>query len=136
MRLFALMFSLFALIALSQPAQAGRIVPLVNPDPVALPAGLSEEAMVKDLKRALLGRGWEVEAERPGEIDAILRLRDHVAKIRIAYTASDVRIAYVDSTNLDYKNKKGTPHIHRNYLSWIDNIVRDFRTNLQLTLAE
>lgn len=135
MRLSALLFSLFALVALSQPVQAGRIVPLVDPEPVALPAGLAEDAMLKDLKRALLGRGWQVEAERPGEIDAILRLRDHVAKIRIAYTASEVRIAYVDSTNLDYK-KKGTPHIHRNYLSWIDNIIRDFRTNLQLTLAE
>lgn len=136
MRLLALLFSLFALVALSQPAQAGRNVPLVNPDPVALPAGLSEEAMLKDLKRALIGRGWEVEAERPGEIDAVLRLRDHVASIRIAYTASDVRIAYVDSVNLDYKNRKGTPYIHRNYLSWIDNVIRDFRTNLQLTLAE
>lgn len=136
MRLSALLLSLFALFALSQPAHAGRIVPLVNPDPVALPAGLSEEAMVKDLKRALIGRGWEVEAERAGEIDAVLHLRDHVAKIRLTYTASDVRIVYVDSTNLDYRNRKGTPYIHRNYLSWIDNIVRDFRTNLHLTLAE
>jgi hypothetical protein len=135
-RLSALLLSLFALIALSQPVQAGRMAALVNPDPVTLPAGLSEEAMLKDLKRALLGRGWQVEAERPGEVDAILRLRDHVAKIRIAYTASDVRIAYVDSTNLDYKTKKGKPFIHRNYLSWVDNIIRDFRTNLQLTQAE
>lgn len=67
MRLFALLFSLFALAALSQPVQAGRIVPLVDPEPVV---------------------------------------------------------------------EKGTPYIHRNDLSWIDTIMRDVRTNVQLTRAE
>ena len=109
---------------------------LVDPAPVAVPAGLEGERVVKDIKRTLAGRGWEVTGEQPGQIDARLHLRDHVAVIKVTYDASDVRFAYVDSTNLDYKEKRGQRYIHGNYLGWIQYLRTDLATNMQLSLAD
>ena len=113
-----------------------RSAPLVDPDPVAVPAGLAQAQLVKDIKRTLLGRGWAITAEQPGRIDSTLNLREHVARIRVTYDAGQVRFAYVDSSNLDFAMKKGKPHIHGNYLGWIGYLVSDLSTNLQLSAAE
>ena len=115
---------------------SARNAELVNPPPVAVPANISQEQVLKDIKRALAGRGWVVALEQPGHIESTLNLRDHVARIDIKYDAREVRIAYIDSRNLDYKMRKGKASIHRNYLSWIDNIARDMATNMQLSAAE
>ncbi len=118
-------------------AAAARKADLVDPAPLAVPAGLSDAQVTKDIKRALVGRGWVVAFEEPGHIESTLRLRDHVARIDITYDTATIKIAYVMSTNLDYKKKKdGSAVIHGNYLSWIDNIVKDMDTNLKLTAAE
>lgn len=135
MRFSAIVLSVLSLLAFSGAVQA-RQAPLVDPDPVAIPAGLSQEKAVKDIKRALIGRGWIITAERPGEIDSTLNLRTHTAKIRVTWDAQTVRIAYVDSVDLDYKERKGKRFIHPNYLGWISNIAKDMGTNLQLSAIE
>lgn len=124
--------ALAAAVAFSAPVQA-RSAPLVDPDPVAIPANLGADKVAKDIKRTLAGRGWSVTAEQPGQIDSTLNLRTHVARIRISYDAKQVRFAYVDSSDLDYKLKNGKPYIHRNYLGWIAYLVSDLSTNLQLS---
>jgi len=126
------MFALLALFAFSGEAQAGR-APLVDPEPVAIPTGLSAEQVAADIKRALVGRGWEVVAEQPGQIDSTLHLREHVATISVSYDDRQVRFAYVDSSNLDYRVKRGEPQIHSNYLGWIGYLVDDLATNLQVS---
>jgi hypothetical protein len=133
MRLSAVVLSVFALLAFSGTVQAGRTAPLVDPAPVSVPAGTTEESLVKDIKRALLGRGWTITAERPGEIDSTLFIRDHEAKIRITYDLQSVRFAYVDSKNLNYKTTRKGAVIHGNYLGWMLNLTRDLGTNLQLS---
>ena len=110
-----------------------RKAELVDPAPIAIPAGLTPSQVTKEIKRALVGRGWEITTEQPGEIDSTLHLREHVARIKVAYDASQVRIAYVDSTNLDYTDKRGTRYIHPNYLGWIGFLVNDIGTNLKVT---
>jgi hypothetical protein len=126
-----------ALAALSVFAFAGlvhaRSAPLIDPDPVAIPAGMSQEQVVKDIKRALIGRGWSVTTEQPGEIQSTLNLRDHVARIKVSYDAQQVRLAYMDSSNLDYKLKRGKPVIHGNYLGWIGFLVNDLNTNFTVS---
>ncbi len=135
MRFSAIVLSVLSLLAFSGAVQA-RQAPLVDPDPVAIPAGLSQEKAVKDIKRALIGRGWTVTAERPGEIESTLNLRTHTAKILVTWDATAVRIAYVSSVDLDYKERKGKRFIHSNYLGWISNIVKDMGTNMQLSAIE
>ncbi len=132
MRQLRLLFTLLVLFTAAGAVQARSAV-LVDPDPVAVPAGLSQEQVAKDIKRALIGRGWAVTAEQPGEIDATLNLRDHVARIKLAYDARQVRIAYVDSSNLEHRIKRGKPYIHSNYLGWIGFLVNDLSANLQVS---
>jgi hypothetical protein len=134
-RFSAILLSVLALFAFSGAVQA-RQAPLTDPAPVSIPAGMSQDKVIKDIKRALIGRGWEVSAERPGEIDSTLHLRDHVAQIRVTWDAQTIRIAYVDSKNLNYKVKRGKKFIHPNYLGWVSNVAKDINTNLQLSAVD
>jgi len=135
MQMMSAALALAAAVAFEAPVQA-RSAPLIDPDPVAVPANVGAEKVAKDIKRALAGRGWSVTAEQPGQIDSTLNLRSHVARIRVTYDAQQVRFAYVDSRDLDYKLKHGKPYIHRNYLGWIGYLVSDLSTNLQLSAQD
>jgi hypothetical protein len=110
----------------------GRQVPLVDPDPVAVPAGLKIEQVTKAIKAGLVGRTWDVTSEEPGHIVSTLKLREHMAKIDIVYDLQTIRIKYLDSGDLMYAEKKGQRVIHRNYLAWIQNLVGDISRNLTL----
>lgn len=109
---------------------------LRDPDPVAIPQGLSSQDVARAIKLALTGRTWVVSKEQPGRIDATLNLRAHVARIVITCDASQVTVAYVSSDNLDYKEKKGKRTIHKNYLSWVANVLSDRSRNLQSASME
>lgn len=110
-----------------------RAVALANPDPIAIPANVPAEQIAKDIKRAMINRGWTVSAESDGRIDATLNLRAHVARVAITWDGKQVAIGYVSSENLKYEEKKGQPLIHKNYLSWVNNLASDISANLQLS---
>ena len=135
MRCLSTLLAVLSLFAFAGAAHA-RSGELVDPDPVAIPANLDQGKVAKDIKRALIGRGWAVTAEHPGQIDSTLHLRDHVARIRVSYDDRQVRFAYIDSSNLDYREKKGRRYIHRNYLGWIGYLVGDLSTNMQVSATE
>lgn len=109
-----------------------RQVPLENPEPIAVPAGLTDAKIARSIKAALVGRQWVVSEEQPGKIIATLNLRSHMAKIDIGYDSSQVRIQYLDSKELMHGEKKGVTVIHRNYLSWVQNLVTDISRNMIL----
>jgi hypothetical protein len=109
-----------------------RQVPLTDPEPVAVPAGLTAEQVAKAIKVSLIGRTWAVTQEEPGHIVSTLHLREHMAKIDIAYDLQTIKIRYLDSGELMYAQKKGQRVIHRNYLSWIQNLVNDLNRSLTL----
>ncbi|MCE5233738.1 MAG: hypothetical protein ABFC67_10290 [Mizugakiibacter sp.] len=123
---------LLLLVPLLALTMAFRQAPLVNPDPIHVPAGLTDAQVAKAISSALIGRGWSVTAEKAGETDASLHLREHVARIAITYDASAVQVKYVDSENLKYEMKDGKPYIHKNYLGWIEYLVQDINRSLQL----
>ena len=107
---------------------------LVNPEPIPVPAGLSEKAVSQAVRVGVAKRGWIVTTQDPGYLEATLHLRSHMAKIGVTYDTQSVRINYLESTNLDYVVKKDGAHIHGNYLKWVENVVRDI--SVQLNLAE
>ena len=109
-----------------------RQVPLTDPDPIAIPAGLKIDQVTKAIKAALVGRTWAVTSEEPGHIVSTLNLRTHMAKIDIAYDVQTIKITYLDSGDLLYAEKKGQRMIHHNYLNWIQNLVNDMNRNLTL----
>lgn len=109
-----------------------RQVPLTDPEPIAIPAGMSAQQVVKAIKAGLVGRTWEVTEEQPGRILSTLHLRSHVAKIELTYDDTAITIRYLDSVDLMYEEKKGQRYIHRNYLNWIANLRTDISRNLVL----
>ncbi|HKU13982.1 MAG TPA: hypothetical protein VJQ52_06275 [Steroidobacteraceae bacterium] len=109
-----------------------RQVPLTDPEPLAVPAGLELEQVAKAIKASLVGRTWAVTSEEPGHIVSTLNLREHMAKIDIVYDLQTIRIKYLESGELMYAEKKGQRVIHRNYLNWIQNLVNDMNRNLTL----
>lgn len=125
--------AVLASIALLFSFAASAAPELVNPAPIAVPAKLVEVQVVGSIKHALKTRGWVISSESNGKIDATLNLRKHVARIAIYHDLKEVRIEYVSSENLDYKEKDGKRHIHRNYLSWVKNLSTDIDKNMELS---
>lgn len=128
MRGLLTLFSFVAILILSINIQAAE---LVDPAPVAIPGDLTSVQVATEIKRALIGRGWIVNREQPGKIEASLHIRTHVARVAIHYSESQVSLTYLSSDNLDYKEKKGKRMIHKNYLSWVNNIMQDIYKNMQ-----
>ncbi|MCS6403240.1 LptM family lipoprotein [Klebsiella quasipneumoniae] len=86
------------------------------------------EAQVKDaIIKAGAPRQWIMSDAGPGVIKGKLQNRDHVADIKINYSATSYSIVYVSSINLMAANGK----IHRNYNRWVHNLDKD----IQVTLA-
>jgi hypothetical protein len=113
-----------------------RQSPLVDPAPIAVPAGLHDVQVGKAVKAALLGRGWTVAGEQPGSVSASLSRDNWVARIRVDYTTEKVQIRYVDSTHLKYEVKRdGTRLIHSNYMGWMQFLSGDIGRNLELISA-
>lgn len=110
---------------------AARSKPLINPAPIAVPPGMSNETIDNEIVRGLRGRGWSIDSDSQGIIESTLHLREHVARIKVGYDAKAVTIRYVDSTNLDYaRDAAGAEQIHDAYNGWIDYLVEDFTRNL------
>ena len=107
---------------------------LVDPAPISVPAGLTEQAVAKSITLGVAQRGWVISKQEPGLMEATLNIRTHMARVGIAYDTQSVQIRYLDSSNLDYEVKADGRHIHRNYAKWINNIVHDISVQL-LTAA-
>lgn len=99
-------------------------LPLVNPQPIAVPAKASPEQVYKVITTVLARFGWVVASDKPGDMEATYAPRDFTVRIGITYDRSQVQIRYLNSTNLKYEVKKdGVTYIHKNYTAWIRNLV-------------
>lgn len=113
-------------------AHAGKHDPLFTPAPIEVPAGTSNEAVRKAVRKSLFDRGWESRELGPGHIQAKHTKQDsdmgYTAVIEIKYDTKTVRIGYSNSENLNYEKSDNT--IHGTYNNWVKNIERDIRSNL------
>jgi hypothetical protein len=73
-------------------------------------------------------RGWLIEEMTDKEIILSLQVRNHNARVRVAYTTENYSIIYVSSVNLKHKGNK----IHGNYNRWVNNLDIDIRRELSL----
>ena len=129
MRLIVILLAALSAIALSGLLQARSAV-LVEPEPVAVPPGLTTAQVTREIKRSLLDRGWELSAERRGEIEATLHVRAHRARIAIRHDRKTITIRYLDSTELNYAVKDGRRLIHPKYNGWVAYLIKSLRANL------
>ncbi|MFK3704260.1 hypothetical protein EDF73_104337 [Raoultella sp. BIGb0138] len=89
-------------------------------------AGHSDAQVKQAILRAGVQRQWIMSETAPGTIAARQQARDHVAEVRINYSATGYSIHYVSSSNLMASDGK----IHKNYNRWVHNLDKDIQVNL------
>lgn len=111
----------------AQPAWAGRDEPVQNPTNIPISWNADGKPTLERLQRAIIAgcaqRGWQCKAVKPGEIRALLYVRQHMAEALIAFSTESFSISYVNSTELRYDGVKKT--IHRKYNLWVVNLITD-----------
>jgi len=111
---------------------AFRQVPLTDPAPIAVPAGVNPAKVEQIIGSALTARNWRIVKHVPGEIDAVYDPRAFSVTIAVHYDPQKIQINYVTSSNLRYEEKNGVRYIHKNYESWIRNLVTDIQNGLMM----
>ena len=104
---------------------------------------LTEEDVKKAIIRAGSTLGWNMFADKPGNVLGTLRLRKHMAQVDIYYDLNKYNITYKDSQNLNYEaagseytDEDGNSHInknstiHSNYNGWVQNLDRAIKAQL------
>jgi hypothetical protein len=129
LRRWALVLCLALIPSLSYAAQ--RAVPMVEPAPIAIPQGVTDDQAAKVIKIALLQRSWLVSAESPGQIEGTLNLRQHQLRETFAYGNGQIVIKYVDSHELEFREEAGVRYIHPKFHNWNANLVQDI--NVEFT---
>ena len=109
---------------------AARLVEVVDPDPIAVPAGMEQAKVVKAIKQGVAARNWQVTKEEPGYIEATLNHRKHMLKYGISYGRKEIKFKYLDSAELNYKEKDGQGYIHGNANKWAVNLRSDISKQL------
>ena len=109
-----------------------RQVPLTDPAPIAVPAGVDQAKVTQIIEQALSARNWRIVKHVPGEVDAVYAPRDFSVTIAVHYDPQKIQINYVTSSNLKYEERNGVRYIHRNYESWIRNLVTDIQNGLMM----
>ena len=89
-------------------------------------AGHTEAQVKKAIIKAGAQREWIMSDAGPGVIKARQQSRDHVAEIKITYSATSYSINYDSSLHLMASGGK----IHRNYNRWVHNLDKDIQINL------
>src|SRR5690348_7792303 len=111
---------------------AFRQVPLTDPAPIPVPANVSTAKVEQIIGSALTARNWRIVKHVPGEIDAVYDPRAFSVTIAVHYDAQKIQINYVTSSDLRYEVKNGVRYIHKNYESWIKNMVTDIQNGLMM----
>jgi hypothetical protein len=100
---------------------------------LTLSTACSSSAKVEQIVgSALTQRGWRIVKHVPGEVDAVYDPRSFSVTIAVHYDPQKIQINYVTSSNLRYEEKNGVRYIHKNYASWIKNLVTDIQNGLMM----
>jgi len=98
---------------------------IVDPDPIAVPAGMEAAKVVKAIKLAVVGRDWAVTKEEPGYIEVTLHVRKHMIMYGINYDPTEIKFKYLDSEELNYKERDGQGYIHPKANAWSAKLRND-----------
>jgi hypothetical protein len=123
-------FAIASVALMVQPAWAGRDEPIKNPSNIPISWNAVGKPTNERIQRAIIAgcaqRGWQCQAVKPGEIRAVLHLRQHMAEALIAFNTENFSISYVNSSELRYNATKKT--IHRKYNLWVANLITDINS--------
>lgn len=93
---------------------------LINVENAGLtaPGKVTMQQVEKAIYRGAADRGWTVRRLEPGNLEATIHVRYHMAMVQITHDTETFSITYKDSRNLGYDGTQ----IHRNYNRWILNL--------------
>lgn len=111
------------------------------PPSIRIPEKASMEAVSAVIHKALLHRGWTVDAKKfpdgkqngsneIGILVSTLHIRTHTVTIKITVDAEKIKIEYVRSTQMQFREESGTRYIHPKYTQWIKNLEKSIRSDL------
>ena len=129
LRHWILMMCLAMLPSLSTAAQSS--VPMVEPAPIPIPQGITDDQVARVIKIALIQRSWQVSAESPGQIEATLNVRQHQLRETFTYGNGQIVIKYLDSRELGFREEAGVRYIHPKFHNWNANVAQDI--NIEFT---
>ena len=114
----------------AQPAWAGRDESIQNPANIPVSWNADGKPTLERIQRGMIAgcaqRGWQCQATKPGEIRAVLHVRQHMAEALIAFNTESFSISYVNSSELRYNATEKT--IHRKYNLWVVNLITDINS--------
>ena len=114
----------------TQSAGISRDESIQNPANIPISWNADGQPTLERIQRAMIAgcaqRGWQCKAENPGEIRAVLHVRQHMAEALIAFNTESFSISYVNSSELRYNATKKT--IHRKYNLWVVNLIMDINS--------
>jgi hypothetical protein len=113
----------FFLIASSAVAFAGRVE--IREGTVSYQQALGHDKLVETIIKAFVQRGWRIRERGNEHVLARLEHRRSTVDVKATWSDGVIHLTYVDSTNLDYVEKKGRRMIHGNYYKWITYLERD-----------
>lgn len=106
-------------------AGCARTAPIANIQ-TSVSSGHTEQQVKSAILKAGAQRQWIMNDAGPGVIKARQQNRDHVAEVRINYSATGYTINYDSSFHLLASGGK----IHKNYNRWVHNLDHDIQVSL------
>jgi hypothetical protein len=127
---------------------------MTHPQPVAVPAGLTQVQVGEAVKAALVGHGWVLTDSTDTSYTASLTGNGWEATIRTPYDTREIKIEYVSSKGLDHHLQKSSSQtgscvynltcngtlsnesggevevINRHWNNWMTALTHDIRANL------
>ena len=98
-----------------------------NPSNIPVSWNATGKPTPERIQRAIIAgcarRSWQCTPAMPGEIRAVLYVRQHMAEALIKFDTASFSITYVNSTELRFNAAKKT--IHRKYNLWVINLITD-----------
>lgn len=127
-KIVKLLAAFAVLAALAGCARTGHIANISS----TVGTGHTEAQVKSAILKAGVQRDWIMNEAGPGVIKARQQNRQHVAEVRINYSASSYTISYVSSQGLRANGSK----IHRSYNRWVNNLDKDIQINLTRASAQ
>lgn len=121
----------------TQSAGISRDEAIQNPANIPISWNAEGKPTLERIQRAIIAgcaqRGWQCAAVKPGEIRAVLHVRQHMAEALISFNTENFSISYVDSSELRFNATKKT--IHRKYNQWVVNLMTDINAAIAALAA-
>lgn len=119
--------SMILLCALALPglALAARYVPLDIPQPIAVPAGMKDNAVSAAIVAAIRSKGWAVPFERRGYVEALMQRKALRVHVGFLYDAKQIRMVYLDNHGFHFHHDEDVPAVilvHKKFNNWLRQI--------------